>query len=132
MAAKFFLFRRGDGNEGNFPRYILRLEPGQCPYDALRACLASEYQTRGPRMVRRYIMKNVEVEGEAEFGLSATVYEGPDGEKAFDAAWLTAELQPLSDADVTFYKECATSEYSLRQALDNAAWRYFRKLARQV
>jgi hypothetical protein len=72
-----YLFRKGDGNEGNFPRF------------------------------------------EAEYGIHATVYEGPHGEQAFGAAWLTAELQPADDDDD---HEC----YAIRKLLDPAALRLYR------
>jgi hypothetical protein len=49
--------------------------------------------------VRRHIVRNIEVDGEAEYGIHATVHEGPRGETAFGAAWLTAELQPADDDD---------------------------------
>lgn len=129
MAIQTFLYRRGDGNEGNFPRYMLAIDCDQeSAYDALRAMVANDY-IAGKR-VRRHIMANIEVDGDTECGLSAMVYEGPEGEQAFGAAWLTAALEPLSAEDVAFYADRATPAYTLKQVLDGAAWRYYRALRR--
>ena len=57
------------------------------------------------------------------------VFEGPDGEEAFGAAWLTAALEPLTQEDCAFWQDHATSLYDLRQVLDPAAYRLYRKLA---
>jgi hypothetical protein len=122
---KRFLFRKGDGNEGNFPRFIVSLTPDQSPFHALAALLANEYIAR--TKTRRHILSRVETDGDAEYGVNAVVYEGPKGERAFDAAWLTASLEPLDESDLVFYKDRATSEYTLRQVLDNAAYRQFKK-----
>jgi len=124
--AKTYLFRSGDGNEGNFPRFLVTLKDSDCPYDAIRALLANEY-VAGKR-VRRFVMAHTEVVGEADYGLHATVYEGPEGEQAFGAAWITAELQPVDEVDAEYYRDRGLSYDSLRGALDAAAWRFYRKL----
>lgn len=89
-----YLFRAGDGNEGNFPRFAVILTPEQCPFAALKALVLNQYKL-GP--MRDYIESKIDVDGEAEFGVHAAVYEGPDGESAFGAAWITAELEPIDD-----------------------------------
>lgn len=128
MAYHYFLFRRGDGNEGCFPRFIVRLTDKQNAYAALPALLANEYIARC--RVRRHIIAQTVIDGDVEYGLDATVYEGPEGETAFGAAWVCAQLEPLTAEDLAFWKDRATSEMSLRQALDPAAYRlYLRKAA---
>jgi len=128
MAA--FLFRTGDGNDGCFPRFFVNLKPSDCPYAALRALLANDYFAGNK--VRRFIVRNTEVDGEVEFGLSATVYEGPYGESAYGAAWLCAELNPATTADDGALESGAWrsdgrySTYELRKVLDRAALRQFR------
>lgn len=122
-----YLFRRGDGNEGNFPRYVVDLADDQCPYSALRALVANEF-IAGGRM-RRFVLTNIETDGESEYGLRATVYEGPEGEQAFGAAWITAELETLTDAEALHYSG-RLSRYTLRDALDSAAWRQYIKGAK--
>jgi hypothetical protein len=113
-----YLFRMGDGNEGNFPRFVVELGKRDCPYSALKALVANAYIAG--RSVRRHIVANIEVDGEAEYGIHATVHEGPRGETAFGAAWLTAELQPADgDADDC---EC----YEIRKLLDRSALRLYR------
>jgi hypothetical protein len=121
-----YLYRRGDGNEGNFPRSMIELKPEECPYAALRALVANDYIPG--RRVRLYIMRTIETEGEPEHGISATVYEGPDGEQAFGAAWLTAELEPYTREE--FERSPYIFPQSLREALDRAAWHWFRKGAK--
>jgi hypothetical protein len=107
----------GDGNEGNFPRFVVELGERDCPYAALKALVVNEYIAG--RSVRWHITHNIEVDGEAEYGIHATVHEGPRGETVFGAAWLTAELEPADDADDG---EC----YEIRKLLDPAALRLYR------
>lgn len=119
-----FLYRSGDGNDGNFSRCMIRLNDDQSPFAAVAALLANEWH-KGSRY-RRFVMANTETEGEPEYGVSATVYEGPDGEQAFGAAWKTAEFEPYTDEE--FERSPFIFAHTLRDQLDNAAWRYFRKL----
>jgi hypothetical protein len=114
-----WLFRKGDGNEGNFPVCVVALGEHDCPYAALRALVANEYIAG--RSVRRHIIKHIDVDGEREYGIHATVHEGPRGASAYGAAWLTAELQPATDDDVG-EGEC----YRIEKLLDPAALRLYR------
>jgi len=91
---KTYLFRAGDGNDGNFPRHTVNLEPTDYPFAALRALVLNMYK-EGP--TRQHIADTITTDGEAEYGVLATVYEGPNGEQAFGAAWITAELEPTDD-----------------------------------
>jgi len=128
MSALAYLYRQGDGNEGNYPRGIILLSDTQCPCAALVALVANRYIPGCA--TRRHILRTVETEGEPEFGVSATVYEGPKGEQAFDAAWLTAELEPLSDADLAYYADRqGMRTQTLRDALDETAWRTYMERA---
>jgi hypothetical protein len=111
-----YLFRMGDGNEGNFPVRVVVLGKRDCPYAALKALIANEYIPG--RSVRKHVIRNVEVDGEAAYGVHATVYEGPFGETAFGAAWLTAELEPADDDE--------RDGYEIRKLLDPAALRLYR------
>lgn len=120
-----YLYRRGNGNDGNFARSIVEL--GDCDaYAALKALTVSNFIVGGK--VRKHITKNLEVDGEVVHGLHGAVFEGPAGEKEFDAAWLTCELEPV------------TAEYAdqsrlplhadLKSALDRGAWQFYRKLTK--
>lgn len=123
---KTYLYRRGNGNKGNYVRVMVALADNQCPHAALCALVLNDF-IPGKR-VRRHIARTIETEGESEYGISATVYTGPDGETDFGAAYLTAELQPLSDADCEHYKGQRVAQFdSLRSAVDRGAWDYFRK-----
>ncbi len=120
---KTYLYRRGDGNEGNFPRAIIDLEENESPYAALRALVVNDY-IAGKR-VRRHIIRTIEIDGEADYGVLATVYEGPSGEQAFGAAYITAELEPVSEKDVdTCYHSLWRA--TLRKSLDRGAMAIFR------
>lgn len=120
------MFRVGDGNEGNCPRFLVDLADGQCPFAALSALVVNRYIV-GSR-TRRHVMQNLQTEGDTEYGVHLTVYEGPKGERAFDAAWLTAELEPYTEED------CARTNaqrYALLDCLDTAAVRYFNRLNKE-
>lgn len=94
---KTYLYRSGDGNEGNFPRHPITLTDTDCPFAAIKALLVNEYQIGSP--ARAHIEAEVQADGEAEFGVSAWVHEGPEGESAFGAAWRTAQLEPADPDD---------------------------------
>lgn len=117
-----YLFRLGDGNEGNYPQFAVTLSESDNPYAALAALVANRY-IAGKR-VRKHIMRNVEIDGEADYGIHATVYEGPEGEQAFGAAWLTAELQPLSSDDAYYYGDDIRK---LPAVLDRSAKRFYKE-----
>lgn len=103
-----YLYRRGDGNDGNFPRHTVRLTESDCPFAVLRALVLNEFNL-GP--TRDHIASALCVEGEAGFGLQAWVHEGPEGEQAFGAAWLTAELEPVDDdPDAEFLADVLDAE----------------------
>jgi hypothetical protein len=92
-----YCFRLGDGNEGNYPRALVRVSNDVCPFAYLSAIVANRYIARSK--TRRYIVANIETDGEPEYGINATIYEGPKGEQASGAAWITAEFEPCSMAD---------------------------------
>lgn len=123
--SRTYLYRRGDGNEGNFVRFLVILTDKDDPYAALRALVANDYIAE-----RRHIIQNIDVNGDAEYSLHAAVHEGPEGERAFDAAWLTADLQRVSEADKETFVGLGQQVYELRKVLDNAALRHYRADAR--
>lgn len=120
-----FLYRRGNGNDGNYVRAIIDLKDSDCPYAALSALVANDYIPG--TATRRHIMRNIEIDDEAAYGIYATVFESKDGESEYGSAWLTAELQVISEEDVA-YESGSTSRRALRDALDNGALTYFRRL----
>jgi hypothetical protein len=89
-----YQYRRGDGNEGNFTCHLVRLSDTDNPFAALRALVLNEWTLCD---TRTYIAAEIQTDGDAEYGVHAWVYEGPQGETAFGAAWLTAELEPIED-----------------------------------
>lgn len=121
----YYLYRRGDGNEGNFIRALVELSDADNPYAALKALLVNDYIPGKSR--RRYIAKHVQIDGEADYSIYATVYQGPRGEMAFDAAWLTAELQRLDEKDAEYYRDSNIHSGDLKSMLDRGAWQMYRK-----
>lgn len=121
-----YLYRRGDGNEGNFPRAIIEIPDGIDPFAALHAAVVTEYIPG--KSVRRCLMREGQTDGEAAHGIYFTLYEGPRGERAFDAAYITAEFQPITDAEIARCRNL--TEYTIKQWCDRAAWRFYRRIAR--
>lgn len=120
-----YLYRLGDGNEGNYPRALVNIADDECPFAGIAALVVNRY-IPGSR-TRRYIMREIQTYGEREYGISATVYEGPNGEQAFDSSWITAELEPLTDADVKHYEGQGMRVATLRESLDRGALMFYRK-----
>lgn len=119
-----YLYRRGDGNEGNFIKAMVTLKADESPYAALRALLVNDYISGKSR--RRYIANRVEIDGD-DINVHATVYEGPRGEQAFGAAWLTAELQLLDEKDSAYYADTGLAHGDLLDMLDKGAKQLFAK-----
>lgn len=125
--ARTYLYRRGDGNEGNFIRSLITLT-NENPYAALRALVVNDYIAG--RSVRRHIIRTIEIDGEADYRIHATVFEGPKGQTAFGAAYITAELQPLTQEDADHYRDQNVTEWKgLKSALDRGAWKLYREHA---
>lgn len=120
-----YCYGLGDGNEGNYPRFLVDIPANIDPYAALCALVANRYIARSA--TRRHIMREIQTDGEPDYGISATVYEGPRGEQAFGAAWITAELEPYSEDDAA--RTNMQRVVFGRGHVDDAAWRYYRKLA---
>jgi hypothetical protein len=120
-----YIYRRGDGNEGNFARFIVELKDNDSPYAALRALVINDYIAG--RRTRRHIARTIEVDGESEYGLHACVYDGPDGETVFGAAYVTAELEPAHKSIWTEDLEDQRKVYPIRAVLDRGALALFRK-----
>jgi hypothetical protein len=121
-ARRVFMYRRGDGNEGNFRRAVVELSEGDSTYAALRALVVNDYISGRSR--RYWIARNLEVDGEPDHPY-AIIYEGPHGESAYGAAWLTAELEPLDPADYAEKSQvsggCYVDVTPIRDALDKGA-----------
>lgn len=113
-----FLYRKGDGNDGNFPRYVVEIPDTICLASALHALVVNDYISGHHR--RRWISKHLETyTDDREYGARAEIYQGPRGIMAYDSCWLTAELQPIVP------KDCQVMELSA--ALDKGARALLRK-----
>ena len=119
-----YLYRQGNGNEGNYPQFFVTLADDVNPWHAIHALMVNRYIPN--TKTRSHVMRNAHTEGEEQHGILGTVYEGPRGEQAFDSAWLTAELEPATDDDV---QRSSLQHYaSLQDAIDVHAMRFYRKL----
>jgi hypothetical protein len=72
----------GNGNDGVsnvFPSYCVRTaDPWKLAHAALLANFNDVPLNDGPQTWREWASENVEVDGEAEFGITATIYDPPD------------------------------------------------------
>ena len=119
---RFFLFRSGNGNDGNYPRFAVSI-PCDSPRNldaALKALVCNRYW---PGKTRAYVSRTFGVDGFSEDRASGVIYEGPHGETEFGAAWLTAELEPMPETE---FRNCAWSTGQLCDLLDRGAKRIFR------
>jgi len=117
-----FEFKLGNGNDGDSFRGVISMNDNDSPYEAIVALVANRYIAGAA--TRRHIIKQAHVDGEAEFSVNLTVYEGRSGETHFGAAWLTASLSPIH-CNVDEYESHEVS--TLRSTLDNAAMSLYRK-----
>jgi len=120
----YYLYRRGNGNEGNYKRFVVFIADSECPWSALKALVINDYIAGSA--TRRHIIKNISCDGEREYGLSADVYADRDGDTEFGACWLTAALEPLDESDAYYETGDLAQIKTLRQCLDAAAWRYYK------
>lgn len=120
-----YLYRRGNGNQGNFPRAVVKLDATDNAYAALFALVVNDYIS-GKR-VRRHISVNIVIDGERNHPY-ATVHLGPRGETAGEA-WLTAELEPVSveTAETNYY---TMPPRPLVELLDRGARQHYRNRCR--
>lgn len=85
---RYYQYRRGNGNEGNYLYAIVAVEDNLSPYAMLKALVLNHYIPG--TYTRRYINKNIIIDG--DYTVYATV-----GATEFGAAWLTAELIPVNE-----------------------------------
>ena len=93
MTARWYGVSYGNGNDGvsQFdPAYLVYTDD---PYTLARAAQMAEWKDR------RWAKENTDVDGEADCGVNATVYEGPNGETQFGAAERIVSVFPVTDVD---------------------------------
>ena len=82
----------GNGNDGvshHYPDYYVRTAD---PYRLAELAMVDTFKA-GEGMA--WAREAVGVDGERDYTISATIYEGPDGETEFGAAWLIIEVFPV-------------------------------------
>lgn len=86
----------GNGNDGvsqQYPDYYVRAAD---PYRLAELAMVDKFND-GPDMV--WASEEVTVDGERDYTITATIYEGPDGETEFGAAWQIVEVFPADMED---------------------------------
>jgi hypothetical protein len=98
----FYLYRKGNGNDGAFPRAVYEIPDNLSLGAVLRALVVNDYIPGRSR--RRWIARNLEIDSD-ESHAAAVIYSGPRGETEFGAAWLVASLERLDDDDANYYRD---------------------------
>ena len=123
---RYYEYRLGNGNDGCYPRAIIELEDNENPYAAIKAFVVNRYIVGSK--TRKYISKNIEIDGEKEYTIYATVYEGPKGETEIGAAWLCAEMRHIPEDDMDDYAEY--ERWTLSETLDRGAMMIYKREAK--
>lgn len=93
---KWYGVSLGDGNNGvshTHPDYFVKTAD---PWVLARAAMLAAVS---PKLVA-WADEAMDLDGDAEYGITVTLYEGPKGETEFGAAWLICEVFPVSDDDM--------------------------------
>ena len=112
---KVYELRLGNGNVGNYHRANIAMEDSDCPYSFMNVVFANEYLAG---KYRKHAYANTVVDGEAEYTIHATIFDGPKGETEMGAAFMTASLEP-TESDATF---------SVKEYLDRGAMMKYKKI----
>ena len=74
-----------------FPDFYVKTND---PWTLARAAMIADWKDR------EWAAANVEVDGEADYTISAVIYEGPEGETQFGAAEAIIEVFPVDDNEL--------------------------------
>lgn len=86
----------GNGNDGvshMFPDFYCTTDK---PYDLARLAIITNMKDA----YQDWAAEEVDVQGEAEFGIQGCLYEGPDGETEFGAAYMLADVFLVDDSEL--------------------------------
>lgn len=92
---KVYAVSYGNGNDGVshvFPDFYCRTDK---PYELARLAIITSVIDP----FHSWADSEAMIDGEADYTISATLLEGPDGETEFGAAWLIAEVFPVDDSE---------------------------------
>lgn len=104
VTPQWYAVSSGNGNDGvshSWPDYYVRI----CPADAYRLAECAMVDSFNPGAGKAWARDNVEVDGEAEYTVSATIYDPPADEtdsedeesgsySEFNGAWQIVEVFP--------------------------------------
>jgi hypothetical protein len=80
----------GNGNDGVSQSYPSFLVQTDMPWTLARAAMISQWKDKV------WASENVDIDGDEDYTIYATIYEGPDGETEFGAAYMIAEIFPVN------------------------------------
>lgn len=95
LQPRWYAVSRGNGNDGVshiFPDYFVYTAH---PFDLAEHDCIQQWKPKW----REWAAEAVEVDGEADYTIRATIYEGPNGETQFGAAELIVEVFPVDQPD---------------------------------
>jgi len=81
----------GNGNDGvsqSYPNFLVYTD---MPYTLARAAIVSQWKDKV------WANNNVDIDGEEDYTIYATIYEGSNGETEFGAAYMIAEIFQIAD-----------------------------------
>jgi len=98
---RYYGVSSGDGNNGvsqMYPRYIVKTSD---PWRLAKLAAISDFKEGEGQ---KWAKEEMQVDGEADYTISATFLEGPDGETAYGAAWLIYEVFPVEQDEVESWR----------------------------
>lgn len=87
---KWYGVSYGNGNDGvshSYPNYMVYTDD---PWTLARAAMVSQWKDKV------WTNENVDLDHNGDEMVSATIYEGPEGETEFGAAYMIAEVFPVN------------------------------------
>lgn len=126
MAQREFVLYTGNGNDGEMPRDIITFddEYEDCVWAFMDVIIANGFIPG--HKARSHAYQNTVVDGEEEYSIHATLYEGYRKETEMGAAYKTARLEPKPDND--WYDDL--NKYSVAEYLDRYTYKRYRQIIR--
>lgn len=84
----------GNGNDGvsrSHPNILVYTDD---PWTLARAAMIYEWKDKV------WTNENTDLTGEDDYGVTATIYEGPNGETEFGAAYMIVEVYPITEIEL--------------------------------
>ena len=121
MAEREFVLFTGDGNQGEMPRDIIVMDENDCPYAFMDVIIANGFIPG--HKARSHAYQNTVVDGEEEYSIHSTLYEGYRKETEMGAAYKTARIEPKPEND--WYDDL--HKHTIAEYLDRYAYSRYQK-----